>query len=210
MNFHETPKGTAAIFGGTFSPVHNGHITAMKAFANAVRPDKLYVIPTSTPPHKKRSDMATDAQRLEMLRLAVKDLDVPCEICVSDMEILRGGRSFTIDTVNALYRLFEKLYLYCGTDMMLSFDTWHLFWRIFSVSTVAYMEREGDFRHNEEVEKKVAELREKYNAKIIKIQGTPFEVSSSEIRGRIRKGLPITGLVPPEVEEYIAREGLYL
>ena len=182
----------------------------MKAFAETVRPDILYIIPTSIPPHKQRSDRATDAQRLAMLNIAAVELDVPCQVYVSDMEILRGGRSFTADTLFELNKIAEKLYLYCGTDMILTIDEWHESWKIFRLSTVAYMQREDDLRFNDQVEKKVAELEDRFMTKIIKIPGVPIEVSSSEVREKIAKGDDISKLVPFGVAEYIMREGIYV
>ena len=202
--------GKVAVFGGTFSPVHNGHLAAMKAFAETVRPDMLYIIPTAIPPHKQRNDLATDAQRLAMLNIAVEELDVPCRVYVSDMEILRGGRSYTADTLFELNKIAEKLYLYCGTDMILTIDEWHKAHLIFKFATVAYMQREEDFRFNEEVEKKVAELSDRFIADIIKIPAVPIEVSSSEVRKKIAKGEDISELVPKGVGEYIKREGIYV
>ncbi|MBR5538780.1 MAG: nicotinate (nicotinamide) nucleotide adenylyltransferase [Clostridia bacterium] len=199
-----------AIFGGTFSPVHNGHIKAMEAYANKVHPDVLYIIPTSIPPHKIRTDSATDRQRINMLRLIADELDVPCEVFVSDMEILRGGKSYTADTLLALQKLSNRVYMYCGTDMLLSLDTWYNPSIIMKIATVAYMQRESDLRLNESVEAKAKDLVERFNARLIKIPEVPFEVSSSEIREKIKRGESISHLVPKAVEEYIYREGLYV
>ena len=202
--------GKVAVFGGTFSPVHNGHIRAMKAYAETVKPDILYIIPTSIPPHKKREDDATDAQRLAMLNLIAEELDVPCRVFVSSMEIMRGGISYTADTVVELNKIAEKIYLYCGTDMILTFDQWHDVWKILRLSTVAYMPREGDLRLNGEIEKKVKELSEQYMTEFVSIPAVPIEVSSSEIRDRVKRGEDISELVPSSVAEYIFREGLYV
>ncbi len=78
------------IFGGTFSPVHNGHLRAMQACCAATSPDVLYVIPTATPPHKVRHDGATDKERMDMLHLAVGTLHTACPVVVSDIELLRA------------------------------------------------------------------------------------------------------------------------
>lgn len=81
-----------AVFGGTFSPVHNGHLCALRAFYETVKPDVLYMIPTGQPPHKTRYDSATDRQRLDMLSLAAKTLKPEYNVVVSDIEIRRGGQ----------------------------------------------------------------------------------------------------------------------
>lgn len=199
-----------AFFGGTFSPVHNGHIKAMEAYAKVVRPDILYIIPTSVPPHKIRIDSATDRQRLDMLNLIAEELDVPCRVFVSDMEILRGGKSYTVDTVKDLCKLSKEVYMYCGTDMLLTLDMWHDPCTIMKLATVAYMQRESDLRLSDMVELKAAELIERFNARLVRIPEVPFEVSSSEIRDRIKRGEDISAFVPSAVADYIYREGLYI
>ena len=91
-------KKTIGIYGGSFSPPHMGHYRALSAFVNAFKPDKTYVIPTLIPPHKELSSAATPEERLAMCRLAFGELD----ITVSDMEIKRGGKSYTVLTLQEL------------------------------------------------------------------------------------------------------------
>ena len=152
------PYEKVAVFGGTFSPVHNGHIKAMEAYAKTVRPDILYIIPTAIPPHKIRKDSATDAQRLKMLNMVAEELDVPCKVFVSDMEILRGGISYTCDTVFLLRKIYKEVCIFCGTDMLLTLDEWRNAWLFLKHISVAYMQREEDFRYNREVEEKIPYL----------------------------------------------------
>ena len=112
------------IFGGTFSPVHNGHIAAAYAFMEKMWLDVLYVMPTALPPHKQLHGDAAAADRLEMLRLAFAGMD---GVIVSDMEIRRGGRSYTVDTLRQMHADLhgdDRLFLLMGTDMLLSFDSW--------------------------------------------------------------------------------------
>lgn len=198
-----------AVFGGTFSPVHNGHLLAMRAYAETVRPDVLYVIPTAVPPHKMRKDSATDKQRLEMLQLAVRLLDVSCEVVVSDMEIARGGKSYTVDTVEQLHEIAEEVVIYCGTDMLLTLDGWYHYERLLQLATVAYMQREDDGRYADEMKAKVQMLTQKYGAHIIALPPVSVEVSSSVIRENVQRGADIAELVPHAVAAYIQREGLY-
>ena len=198
-----------AVFGGTFSPVHNGHLLAMRAYAETVQPDVLYVIPTAVPPHKMRKDSATDQQRIEMLQLAVRSLDVSCAVVVSDMEIARGGKSYTVDTVEQLREIAEEVVIYCGTDMLLTLDGWYRYERLLQLATVAYMQREDDGRYADEMEAKVKMLTQKYGAHIIALPSVSMEVSSSVIREKMQHGADITELVPCAVAAYIQREGLY-
>ena len=147
-----------AVFGGTFSPVHNGHIAAMKTYADIVRPDALYIIPTAIPPHKDRVDTVRDTDRLSMLQLAVSGFNTECEIVVSDIEILRGGKSYTVDTVDYLLNIANEVIIYCGTDMILTLDKWHDFDRLLKTVSVAYMQREEDLRYSDDIEAKVKQL----------------------------------------------------
>ena len=197
------------IFGGTFSPVHNGHLRAMQACCGAIEPDVLYVIPTATPPHKTRHDSATDRERMDMLRLAVSTLSVPCPVAVSDIELLRGGASYTVDTVDALSPLAERVFVYCGTDMLLTLDAWHDAARLMQAAEFVCMQREGDARLHGAILQKIAELERDYGARITLIPDVPFEVSSSEIRARAARGETIEPFVPCGVAAYIAAHGLY-
>ncbi len=198
-----------AIFGGTFSPIHNGHLRALAAYVHTVCPDVVYVIPTAEPPHKERSDHATDAQRLAMLRMAIATLSLPCEVVISDIEILRKGKSYTVLTVEALRDLAEEIVIFCGTDMLLTLDLWYRAEDLFSMTSVAYMQREEDGRNADALQAKAAELREKYHAEIIALPPIAKEVSSSRIRECIFAGKDISAYVPACVAQYIVEEGLY-
>lgn len=203
------PYKKLAVFGGTFSPVHNGHLLALKAYAEAVRPDVVYVIPTAVPPHKTREDDATDAQRLEMLRLAVASVGLPCEAVISDMEIHRGGKSYTVDTVAELTNIANEVVIYCGTDMLLTLDKWYDFKRLLALASVAYMQREEDHRYAAALAEKAKDLTQNYGARLLALAPFPQEISSSEIREAVQAGKDISAYVPSAVAQYIAKEGLY-
>ena len=129
------------IYGGTFSPPHNGHIAAAKAFMEQMWLDFLYVIPTATPPHKEMDVPVGAAHRLEMCRLAFSEME---GVYVSDMEMRRGGRSYTVDTLRELTGEDRRLFLLCGTDMMLTLDQWREPEEIFKLSYPVYIRREKD------------------------------------------------------------------
>ena len=109
------------IFGGTFSPPHNGHLQAAKAFMEQMWLDILYVIPTALPPHKEMEIPVSAQHRLEMCRLAFSGME---GVYVSDMEIQRGGKSYTVETLRELTGEDRRLFFLCGTDMMLTLDRW--------------------------------------------------------------------------------------
>ena len=103
------------IYGGTFSPVHNGHVAAARAFMEQMWLDILYVIPTGVTPHKDMKGDATASDRLEMCRLAFGGME---GVIVSDLEMRREGKSYTVDTLRELYDPDGRLFLLMGTDML--------------------------------------------------------------------------------------------
>lgn len=198
-----------AVFGGTFSPVHNGHLCALAAYAGTVQPDVVYIIPTSVPPHKDRTDGATDEQRLAMLDMAIRTMEFPCEVIVSDIEIRRKGKSYTVHTVEALRELAEEITIFCGTDMLLTLDQWYDAERLLSMVSVAYMQREEDGRAEETLRKKAQELTDRYKVDLIALPPVSREISSHEIREYVHMHKDISAYVPHCVAQYIAQEGLY-
>ena len=108
------------IYGGTFSPPHNGHLAAARAFMEQMWLDILYVIPAAIPPHKQMAEPVSAADRLEMCRRAFAGME---GVYVSDMEIRRGGKSYTVDTLRELSGDDRRLFLLCGTDMVLTLDS---------------------------------------------------------------------------------------
>ena len=131
------------LMGGTFNPPHMGHINAARAAMDELSLDRLIFIPTGTPPHKEMAEMsATTKQRLEMTYLAAKTLGAE----ISDIEIRREGKSFTVYTLRELHSKYpdDELWLIMGTDMFLSLETWFCFEEIFSLASVAAVAREDD------------------------------------------------------------------
>ncbi len=194
------------IYGGTFSPVHNGHVTAAKAFMEQMWLDILYVIPTGTSPHKEMDGEATGADRLEMCRLAFSDVE---GVIVSDMEMRREGKSYTVDTLREMYDPENRLFLLLGTDMMLTLGQWREPAEIFRLCYPVYVRRESDSALDEQIVAKIAEYHEAYGRVVRRIVTPPVEVSSSESREAVAEGRPIEGMVPPTVERYINERGLY-
>lgn len=195
------------IYGGTFSPVHNGHVAAAMSFMEQMWLDILFVIPTGTTPHKEMSDGADAYDRLRMCEAAFSGID---GVIVSDMEIKREGKSYTVDTLRQLYSPENRLFLLCGTDMMLTLDKWREADEIFKLCYPVYMRRENDEIITNLIIKKNTEYKEKYGRIATRILGDPVEISSSEIREKIEAGEDISSLVPPEVARYIKEKGLYL
>jgi nicotinate-nucleotide adenylyltransferase len=197
------------IFGGTFNPIHKGHTEAAYAFLRCAKPDKLFVIPTKIPPHKAITADDDPAIRLEMTARAFSEnKEYEGRIEVSDIEIRSEGKSYTYYTLQKLKAMgFDEFYLYCGTDMLMSFDTWFRFEDILSMCTLAYASRLENA--GPEVSEKIAMLRERYGANILEIPLEPIEISSSEIREMIRDGKDASAYLSPAVIDFIRERGLY-
>ncbi|MBQ4137590.1 MAG: nicotinate (nicotinamide) nucleotide adenylyltransferase, partial [Clostridia bacterium] len=193
------------VYGGTFSPIHAGHIKVAKSFLTEMALDKLYVIPTCLPPHKDEIEGADAEDRLEMCRLA---FDGEEKISVSDIEIKRRGKSYTVDTLRALKDEGE-LYLLCGSDMFLTLESWREADEIFKLAGIVLGRRENDALTGDALEKHKAHLVKDCGARVFEIEFDAIELSSSEIRERIRLLRPIKDELLPSVRDYIYENGLY-
>ncbi|HEX2986046.1 MAG TPA: nicotinate-nucleotide adenylyltransferase [Caproiciproducens sp.] len=194
-----------AVYGGTFNPIHNGHIHLARQFAIKLGIDRVLLIPTRIPPHKQAHDLASAEDRLEMCRLASQDHI----FTVSDMEIHREGPSYTSDTLLELKRQNPgcELYLFMGEDMFITVQDWYQPEILFSVATLcaAPRSREGLqslYDHARKLEKCGAKTA------ICNIKFLP--ISSTMIRNAVKNGKSISGLVSPAVEDYIREKRLYM
>ena len=194
------------IYGGSFSPIHLGHVEAAKAFMSQMWLDVLFVIPTGVSPHKQMSVGASNADRLRMCELAFEGIE---GVIVSDLEIRREGKSYTVDTLRELTDADRRLFLLCGTDMILTLDTWKDPDEIFRLAYPTYIRREEDAELDEKLIAKITEYRNKYGKNVVRINAPAVVVSSSEVREKIENREDIAGLVPPAVAEYIKEKGLY-
>ena len=195
------------IYGGTFSPPHNGHIAAAKAFMEQMWLDFLYVIPTATPPHKEMDVPVDAAHRLEMCRLAFSGVE---GVYVSDMEMRRGGRSYTVDTLRELTGEDRRLFLLCGTDMMLTLDEWREPEEIFKLSYPVYIRREKDALLDNMIVQKIADYNQKYGKVVRRIVTEPIELSSNLVREKLGNGEDVSSLIPASVEKYSRDNHLYV
>lgn len=195
-----------AIYGGTFNPPHRGHVESLQAVYKQAKPDRVLVIPASIPPHKELAAGSPDAEkRLELTRLAFKELPYAE---VTDMELTRTGKSYTSDTVAELLRKYPdaELMLAMGTDMFLSFETWHEYrYLIDNVTMLVFARREGE---DEKIFKYGEYLESKYGAKINYIMHDPLPISSSEIRRLLPRRLG-RELLPGAVFARIVKNGDY-
>ena len=195
------------IYGGTFSPPHNGHLQAARAFMEQMWLDFLYVIPAAIPPHKQMQTPVSVDDRLEMCRLAFSGME---GVYVSDIEARRGGRSYTVDTLRELCGEDRRLFLLCGTDMMLTLDQWREPEEIFRLCYPVYIRREDDRSIDQKIIEKIADYQQKYGKVVRRIVTDPIELSSEQIRARLKEEQSISSLVPAAVEKYIRDNHLYV
>ena len=192
------------IFGGSFNPVHNGHLHLYSTLRDLVKPDKTLVIPTYIPVHKAvGEDFLAPEHRLEMSRLAFDDADVE----VSDLEISQSKPCYSFDTLNKIREMYPdaELYLACGTDMFTTFDQWYRYRDIYQLATICAVARDDSL----DKMKAFAKEQEKLGMKYLLSQAEPYVISSSDIRDMLRRGEDASAHLPNAVNEYISQNGLY-
>lgn len=195
-----------AVYGGTFNPIHWGHLHILGEFLARLGLDRALLIPAGEPPHKQAPGLAPAQDRLAMCALAAQAL--PGRVEVSPMELERPGKSFTADTLAALAARWpqDSFYLLMGEDMFLTVDQWRRAEEIFrrAVLCASPRSREGLARLRE----KQRQL-ERLGARCA-VEDIPFwDISSTQVRALAAGGEDIAPLVPAGVAEYIAAHGLY-
>lgn len=193
-----------AVFGGTFNPVHNGHLHIARQYAEFLKIQQLLFIPASVPPHKQAVDLASAEDRLAMCRLACE----PAGFEVSDLEIRRGGASYTADTLMQLKKLYPNsaLYLLMGEDMFLTVEHWHEAEQIFKCCALCAAPRS---KNGLDSLRRYAEKIKTLGANVILYNIEYLPVSSTVVRQAVKDGKSITPFVPAPVAEYIQAKKLY-
>jgi nicotinate-nucleotide adenylyltransferase len=192
------------ILGGTFNPPHLGHLVCAQEAHVQLALERVVFVPTRIPPHKPVQEEPGPEHRLELCRLAVLSDE---RFAVADIELAREGPSYTVDTLTELHSNApdNDLFLIVGGDIAAGLADWHEPERVLSLATLAVAKRRGTPR--EAVEGALARLRGGERARFFRMPR--IGVSSTDVRERVRAGLPIRYLVPEPVESYIAKEGLY-
>ncbi|GAB6066494.1 nicotinate (nicotinamide) nucleotide adenylyltransferase [Aquifex pyrophilus] len=193
------------VFGGSFDPVHIGHIILARDILERFKAKEVIFVPTYQAPLKGRH-RASPEDRLNMLKIALRREE---KFRVEDYEIRRGGVSYTVYTLRYLKeKLKEELYLLLGSDSFLKFHLWKEPEEILKLAKIIVVEREGKL---EEVRRYVKEMfpNLEENRDIFLVKTRRIDISSTEIRERVSKGLSIYCMVPEGVEEYIRERGLY-
>lgn len=193
------------IFGGAFNPVHNGHMALAEHYVDFLNLDRLIFVPTALPPHKANNDLIDGKYRIDMLNIAI---DANKIYSVDDCEFHRNGKSYTVDTMKYFKDKFpdDKFYLIVGEDQYLHFDKWYKFDEILGYATVVTAARHRD-KFDELCSFKQSNAFMK-NSIVSDFDVT--EVSSSEIRDKIKNGVDVSHIVPEKVNEYIKEHNLYV
>jgi nicotinate-nucleotide adenylyltransferase len=212
------------LFGGTFNPIHFGHLRAAQEVLDSFELDKIIFIPSALPPHKQIHHLTNAEDRLEMIRLSVQNCP---EFEVSDVELKRPGRSYTVDTIRYFKSALSdtKLYFIVGMDAFLEIDAWKFYQDLFSLISFIVMARPGagdkidphkleeylqsrisaDYRFSES---EMAYIHPEKQP-VFGINVSPLDISSSAIRQSICRNKSIRFLVPEAVEHFIKNKGLF-
>ncbi len=195
------------IMGGTFDPIHIGHLIIGEAVRDEYDLDEVIYMPVGDPPHKPSDKIAHSGHRYEMVAMAIEDNRY---FKVSDMEIRRRGKTYTVDTLNELHTIYGekvKFYFIIGGDTLFEVKGWRKAADIFNRCAFIVYNRWGCTDDKLEDERRY--LEETYDANILFAHGPLIDISSTYIRRAIRAGRTVKYLVPDHVLYYIGKNGIY-
>lgn len=195
------------ILGGTFNPIHNGHLIIAESSRVNLNLDKVIFIPLGVAPHKDNEKILDSKERLETVDLAIKSNSY---FELSSMEIDRGGTTYTIDTIKALRLIYpdDDIYFIIGGDSLFHIENWKGFYELIELCNFAVLGRckKGE----EEFYRKVNELKSNYDIDLSVVKSPIVEISSTLIRNNLRANKSIKYLVPRIVEEYLINNKSYI
>lgn len=195
------------IMGGTFDPVHNGHLLLGKQAYREYALDEVWYMPSHIPPHKKDHRIAAGEDRLAMLSLAVAGIPY---FSVSDFEMRREGNTYTAQTLALLREKYPdaRFYFILGADSLYQIEQWYHPEQVLSSAVILVSGREYD-THGVSLEQRIAGLKARYGADIRILHNEEVDIASADIRKRAAEGKDIQKDVPAAVEQYIRSHGLY-
>lgn len=207
----------AGIFGGTFNPVHNGHLRAAEEIRESFGLDTIYFVPSFIPPHKKTKEIADAKDRIAMVRRAIKGNSL---FTLSGIETKRGGISYSIDTLETMEKKLDDIYYLIGIDAFSEIHTWHRYADLFSHANFVVMIRPSRKRQSglsmfpAKVRKEMTILEggtfmHASGKKVYLHRVTQLDISATQIRESAKTGKSIRYLVPAAVEKYIQERKLY-
>ena len=193
------------IFGGSFNPIHYGHLMICEYIKEEMGLDKVIFIPTGNPPHKDLGVSAED--RYEMVKLAISPNP---DFEISDIETTRINLSYTVDTIRELKKIYkeEKLYFLIGLDSLFQLKTWKKIDDLSQEIEFVVALRPG-YIDKEEINREIDFLRDNFGTKINLIKTPLYEISSTDLRDRIHEGKSLRYLIPKKVLDYIEESGFY-
>ena len=194
------------IYGGTFNPIHKGHLHIVEAFRKGLGLDRVLLIPTRVPPHKAAPDLASPQDRFAMCQLAIQGQPW---LELSDMEMRREGKSYTAETLEELSALYpqDQFYLLMGEDMFLTLGRWYRPETIFSLASVCTAPRSV---HGMDALREMAlEYTGTFHARCFLDHIPYLPISSTQVRQAVARGEDAASLVPEAVARYIRERGLY-
>ncbi|MGQ0764099.1 MAG: nicotinate-nucleotide adenylyltransferase [Gemmatimonadota bacterium] len=196
------------LFGGTFDPPHVGHIVVASDAFESLSLDQLVFIPNAIQPLKADSRQAGPRERLEMTRLATAG---DSRFAVDDSEVERGGLSYTVDTLRRYRSRFvhDELFFLVGADVRGTFSRWREPERIVELAHIAVLNRGGNGQGAKDALAEISTLGGGHRLEPVVVATRRIDISSTEVRERISKGLSIRGFVPDAVAEFVGRSGLY-
>ncbi len=193
------------IFGGTFDPIHHGHLVAAQEVHHQLALDRVLFLPAGSPPHKPNGPILPIHHRLRMVELAIAGK--PC-FAISQVDVDRPGLSYTVDSLRLLRAEWgpePTFFFIAGADSLADIVTWYQPQRLIELCELAVVERPGSEVDLPRLEKHLPGLAERIHW----VQMPHLEISASDLRARVREGRPISYLVPAAVETYIQEEQLY-
>ncbi|WP_462283129.1 nicotinate (nicotinamide) nucleotide adenylyltransferase [Ruminococcus champanellensis] len=193
-----------ALFGGSFNPIHNGHLHLAQTVHQQCGLDRMLLMPSGTAPHKSSDAYAPAADRLAMCRLAAEPYPW---LEVSDYELTKPGKSYTVETLRYLHSRFpeDTLFLLTGSDMLLSFDSWYCWQEILTLAGLLCVSRGTE--PEDVLRQKAAELSS--YGQVTVVHAKPLPMSSSQIRHKIELCRKFSCYLPENVVQYIMLHGLY-
>lgn len=195
------------ILGGTFDPIHLGHIRMAEEAYRQADLDQVFFLPSKIPPHKRNQNITAESYRAAMIKLAIQGKP---QFAYSDFELQREGITYTADTLRLLQEQNPKhVYSFIlGGDSLFQLENWYHPEEIMSRVKILAISRYG--MGQEEIRDQVERLRQNYQARIQVVEMPRMDISSSDIRDRVRQGDSLQGMVPDAVEKYIHNYSLYI
>ncbi|MDS0528390.1 nicotinate-nucleotide adenylyltransferase [Clostridium sp. SHJSY1] len=192
------------LIGGSFDPIHLAHLYIAEEAKKRLKLDKLIFIPVGSQPLKINNKVTEASLRFSMVKSAIEGKD---GFTVSDYEIEKKGLSYTYKTLEYFKRDNEELYFITGADCLIDLEKWREVKKIFKLCTLVVFTRPG--YNNKELINQKKYLEEKYNSEIILLELEGLNISSTEVREKIRKRESVISLIPKKVFDIIERNGLY-